>query len=109
MGTDVGASRADDEERVRIAWYILTALHAAGFSAELVVADDPAIEVVPLIPDWETGFSESASHRAGARRRRAAPSFGERDSAEQRLQRSVETQCCRGANDDEAQDHPDAS
>jgi hypothetical protein len=55
MGTDVEASRADDEERVRIAWHILTALHAAGFSAELVVADDPAIEVVPLIPrlgDW---------------------------------------------------------
>ena len=82
MGTDVEASRADDEERVRIAWHILTALHAAGFSAELVVADDPAIEVVPLIPDWETGFSESAAHRAGAGRRRAAPSLSERDSAE---------------------------
>ena len=77
MGTDVEASRTDDEERVRIAWHILTALHAAGFSAELVVADDAAIEVVPLIPDWETGFSESAAHRAGARRRRAAPSLSE--------------------------------
>ena len=53
MGTDVEASRADDEERVRIAWHILTAFHAAGFSAELVVADDPAIEVVPLIPDGD--------------------------------------------------------
>jgi hypothetical protein len=37
---------------------------------------------VPLIPDWETGFSESAAHRAGAGRRRAAPSLSERDSAE---------------------------
>ena len=59
MGTDVEASRADDDERVRIAWHILTALHAAGFSAELVVADDPAIEVVPLIPDWETGSARA--------------------------------------------------
>jgi len=51
MGTDVEASRADDDERVRIALHILTALNAAGFSAELVVAVDPAIEVVPLMPD----------------------------------------------------------
>jgi len=47
MGTDVEASKADDEERVRIARHILTALQAAGGSAELVVAYDPAIEVVP--------------------------------------------------------------
>ena len=46
MDTDVRASKSDDE-CVRIARTILAAMQAAGYSGELDVADDPAIEVVP--------------------------------------------------------------
>jgi hypothetical protein len=41
-----GSRPYDEDESARIARHILAALEAAGFSAELVVADDPDSKVV---------------------------------------------------------------